>query len=133
MSFNSYSPLRSFRFRSVAFRLIQLPAFQSSGTDPVGRSSDVRSLEAPAGSGPPHWVTSQVGFSRKTLKHRDQTFQERECALGPIWQKSGSCNKLGCFTRCLNLFLILCLKSSKLTLNLLCYTAMPVFFRNGPS
>ena len=52
--------------------------------------------------------------------------------LGHFGRKSGSCSKLGCFTRWLNLFLFLYLKSSKLPLNLLCYTAVPVFFQKLP-
>ena len=50
--------------------------------------------------------------------------------FGRFGRKSGSCNKLGCFTRWLEFFLYL--KSSKLPLNLLCYTAMPVFFQKWP-
>ena len=49
-------------------------------------------------------------------------------------QRSGwcRCSKLGCFTRWQEIVFIFYLKSSKLPLNLLCYTAMPVFFQKQP-
>ena len=56
--------------------------------------------------------------------------QRENVLFGHFGRKSGSCNKLGCFTRWLEFFLYL--KSSKLPLNLLCYTAVPVFFQKRP-
>ena len=46
--------------------------------------------------------------------------------------KMAAVAKLGCFTRWLQFVLFLYLKSSKLPLSLLCYTAMLVFFQKWP-
>ena len=65
--------------------------------------------------------------------HWDQTYLEWECALGPFWQKKWQLQHARLFTRwpwiC---FLFLYLKFTKFPLNLLCYTAMLVFFQKWP-
>ena len=62
--------------------------------------------------------------------HRNQIYLERILALGPFWQKKWQLQQARLFYKMAEFFLYL--KSSKLPLNLLCYTAMPVFFQKWP-
>ena len=64
------------------------------------------------------------------MDHRDHTYLERECALGPFWQKKWQLQQARLFYKMAEFFLYL--KSSKLPLNLLCYTAVLVFFQKWP-
>ena len=63
---------------------------------------------------------------------RSDLSRERMCSWAILAEKVAAEASWAVLQDGLNLFLFLCLKSSKLPLNLLCYTAVPVFFQKWP-